>query len=693
MKKIKIVSLLILPALICFIGILYKSEIGFYHLFITDPEYAYLLNGLNICQFALPYQVNGPGTPLQFFCAAVIAVVHFFRDQDTLIVDVIKNPDLYLDVIHTSLIVVSSITLFVTGYIIFKVSGNIFTGIYFQLMPFVSWLLIDITKHIMVENFVVIGVMLLIAIAFIYINDQGVRNNRIIDWYIIGFSIIIGFIAANKLMYLPIAIIPFVLIVGYKGKIAYTALSIFAFALFSFPIFPNWVSFRDWYWTNLVHSGMYGSGTATFIDFKPFIANLKSVFFSDHFYRKAFCIILLGSIIYPVPFLKLKKEKDTSYRLLFGISITMIIMSILVAKQFKFYYLTTALLLSIPGLYLVFSIFTRRLSDRIKQIMAVPLYGLILYFAFIETRVMFDYHKGNINRKEQLMNTKNFIEKRYPKDQPTLLIPNYYGAPYKAHGLFYGMAWCGPEMGAKYTLALNKYYPHIYFYHTWNNLFNQWGNSFSYIDLLKKYTKIVLFSGDTILENSLYSKLHGMNRQFDTKFDTVVSFEKTGEKIYEVTYDSSKGNLPFAFYFDAEVLDSTGEFYKGCKGINAGNGNTQSSDFARSGRYSCKLTKESPFGLTSILSEVNADENLKISVWSYINGNNNSGLVVTANDVNKLYIFKKAPSLNENHWQKIEIDLKIPAAADMQDLKIYCWNNEPDLPAYFDDLSIEKTIP
>ena len=137
----------------------------------------------------------------------------------------------------------------------------------------------------------------------------------------------------------------------------------------------------------------------------------------------------------------------------------------------------------------------------------------------------------------------------------------------------------------------------------------------------------------------------------------------------------------------------TREYYYCCKGINAGNGNTQSSDFARSGRYSCKLTKESPFGITSIVSEVNADEHFKISVWRYVNSNNNAGLAVAANDVNKLYVFKTESFINENHWQKIEIDFKIPVAAHMQDLKIYCWNNDPGLPAYFDDLKIEKIIP
>jgi hypothetical protein len=245
-------------------------------------------------------------------------------------------------------------------------------------------------------------------------------------------------------------------------------------------------------------------------------------------------------------------------------------------------------------------------------------------------------------------------------------------------------------MGAKYAVELNQYYPNFYYYHGWNNMFNHWYSASSYIDLLKKYNNIVLFSGDAALEKSLYSKLHGINRQIDTRVDTTFLFEKTGEKIYEVTYDSAKGALPFKFLCDAESLDSTKVYFIDSDGLRAGNGNTQSSDVAKSGVFSSRITKEAPYGMTSILSEVNANEQYRISVWKYNNGNDNAGLVVAANDKEKLYVYETVSSKTGYDWHKIEIDLIVPVAAHMQDLKIYCLNNDTELPAYFDDLSIEK---
>lgn len=693
-KRLNVVLLLLLPVLYFYIGIFFKSEIGPYHLFVTDPEYAYLLNGLNICKLSLPYQVNGPGTPLQLFCALIIKIVHMVRNQDDIITDVIKNPDIYLNIINTSLIIVTSIVILITGYGIYKTSSKISLGIFFQIMPFASWQIIDIAKLILVENFVVIGVMCLITLVFIFIyRSENSNNHKIIDKYILGFSVIIGFISANKLMYLPIAIIPFLLIQGYKRKMAYTLLSAIAFALLSYPIFYYWVSFRDWYWTNLVHSGQYGAGKTTFIDIRSFTANLRSVFTSDHFYFKAFIIVLFGSMIYHLPFLKVKEKRDKSYLFLIGILITMMVMSFLVSKQFKYYYMTTALLLSIPGLFVVYSIFGRRISERMRPFYEIPIFIIVVYFAYNETKLVFDVHREHVMRKESYLNTKLYIEKRYQKNQPTLLIANYYGAPYKAYGLFYGMAWCGQTMGAKYAVALKKYYPNIYIYHGWNNLFNQWGNSHSFIDLLIRYQNVVLFVGDPDSEKKLASKLHGLNRQMDTKFTKIISFERTRETIFEVSYDSCIGASPYTLIFDAEVLDSSGNYFIGNKNFKTENGNTQSNDFARSGSHSSKLTKESPYSMTSILSEVRADDHFRISIWRYNNNNKNAGLVVAAHEQEKLYVFKNESSKVENHWQKMEIELTIPSVAHMQDIRIYCWNNDPELPAYFDDLLIEKLVP
>ncbi|MBN2274512.1 MAG: hypothetical protein JXK95_09285 [Bacteroidales bacterium] len=689
-KILFIIAFLILPCLLFYLGMLMKSETGFYHLYSTDPVYAYLFDGLNICNFSWPFLVLGPGTPLSLFSSIVMGIVHLFRSQDPLITDVMKNPDVYLSAINTTLIAIQCMTLFILGFFVYKASNSLFTGLFFQLTPFVSWILIDIMRPILVENLIVISLLLLILLLYRYTKYQD-KKSELLDRYLISFSILTGLIAATKLMYVTIAVIPFLLLPGYKKKGLYVIVSMIAFIILAFPIFNHWVEFRDFYINNFLHSGQYGQGPKTIISFNDYLPNLKSIFTTDRLFLKTYPIIVSGSILYYLPFLKIKEKNDKAHKILLGIAIIMTITILLVSKQFKFYYMTIALLLSIPGYYFVFSIFTRNISKRFKSIIAVPAVIILSYFLFHEVKTRVAWRPGNMIKKENCLNTMKYIQEKYDKDQPTLLIPNYYGAPYTAYGCFYGMGWCRGEIKNKYAEELKKIYPNIYSFHTWNNKFFHWDNTYFYIELLKKYNSIVLFSGDPHLENMLYHKLQGINRQIDTKIDTVITFEKTREVIYEVEYDSILGIEPFAICFNAEVLDNTGQFFVSKDGFKAGNANTQSADFARSGIYSGKLTKDNPYGMTISLSEVDTSDHYRISVWKYDNGNHDAGLVVAANDKEKLYLYNKNTSSNENNWHKIEIDLIIPMESHMQDLKIYCWNNDPELPAYFDDLSIERT--
>ena len=370
--------------------------------------------------------------------------------------------------------------------------------------------------------------------------------------------------------------------------------------------------------------------------------------------------------------------------------ICMGIMTALVSKQLKYYYMITALLLKVPGAYLLIEIYTRPLKRIMRLLVSIPLVAYLLFTFYRETMVIYSQHDRSIQRRENYMDALHYANTNFAKDQPTLLIPDYYGAPYKEYGIFFGMSWCGPKMGARYAVVLNKLYPNIYFYHGWNNLFNQWDHSSSYVGLLKKYQKMVLFVGDAELEKSLYSKLHGLNRQLDVTWKKIKHFPESKALFYEVSYDSAISKTSYAFNFNAELVDSTEYKFINEEGFTIGNVTTQSAEYARSGKFSCKLVKEDPFGLTCYLSEVQKNEHYTISVWKFDNGNKNAGLVLSANNTEKYYAFQTEPIEKNSHWQKLVIDFVVPDTFVNEDFKIYVWNADSTIPAYFDDLSIER---
>jgi hypothetical protein len=689
-KKLNILILSILPITLIFIGFLLKNEIGSYYLLSVDPEYCYLFNGLNIAHLSFPWHVDHPGTPLQVLIAIVIRIVHLFHNNNIhLDKDLFNNPELYLSAIINTILMLQGIVLFTTGHIIYKRSNNLLTAIFFQYTPFVSFSILYLLGAILVEQLLIIIVICLILIVFLYLKNENFKQ-KLIDKYLILFSIIIGLGMATKIIFFPLLFIPLMLLPGIKKKVLYLILTIISFVLFAFPILNRLGYFRDWIVNLFMHSGFYGNGPKTVIETGTFISNLKIIFTTDIFFTIVFFAIILGCVLYLLPFLKVKKKNDRQLKCLVGVAIAMILIILLVAKHYNYRYLMSALLLMTLGIYLLISIYTRQIYFLKKKYIVLPLIIVLLGYVFhFEVKKIFSAYLYQKRINESYYNTINIIEKNY-KNSPTLILANYMGTPYKEYGLFFGTAWCGEKMRNYYSSTLIDLYPYTYIYHGWNNLFNYWNNSYSYIDLLKKYRNIILFSGNPEFEKSLNSKFFGINRQKDTKINKVFFNDKTNESIYTIKYDTLYNREKIVYSCDAEKTDSSKNKFIGGDSLIFENGYTQSSEKHRSGNYSVKLTKDNPYAMTSYISEIKNGEHYKISVWIYNNGNSNAGIIITSKDSVSYYQFQTESTVTIGDWKKIEFDFTATQLLNNQDIKLGCLNNNKDLPAYFDDLLIQK---
>ncbi len=141
---------------------------------------------------------------------------------------------------------------------------------------------------------------------------------------------------------------------------------------------------------------------------------------------------------------------------------------------------------------------------------------------------------------------------------------------------------------------------------------------------------------------------------------------------------------------NAETLDSSKKCFLNNYGQAFHDGVTQSAEKARSGKYCSKLTKEFQYGMTATISEAKTGECYRITVWKYDNNNSNSGVVVSAVDANKYFSCNTKSIIKEANWSKLQVDFVVPENLNNQDILIFCWNYDKELPAYFDDLSIEN---
>jgi uncharacterized membrane protein len=153
---------------------------------------------------------------------------------------------------------------------------------------------------------------------------------------------------------------------------------------------------------------------------------------------------------------------------------------------------------------------------------------------------------------------------------------------------------------------------------------------------------------------------------------------------YYVMPDSKPGIL----MCDAEKITGDNYFETDVPSVRLGNGNTQSSENARSGRYSSKLNVQNQFGFTYRLYNCRKGDSIIVNVWRL----GAAGSIIISGGKDDFYISEDKAGVNESAgWENIQIRYRIPADMRNKETLIYLYNNSSD-PSYFDDLVVSYSL-
>jgi uncharacterized protein (TIGR02145 family) len=117
-------------------------------------------------------------------------------------------------------------------------------------------------------------------------------------------------------------------------------------------------------------------------------------------------------------------------------------------------------------------------------------------------------------------------------------------------------------------------------------------------------------------------------------------------------------------------------------------GGIQSDENSHSGKYSVKLTDNSPFGITFLIKNVQAKECFRISAWRH-STDNKGCIVASCDNIDDLYLVQDKQYRIEGDWHFIFFDFVVPSSADGKEIKVYVWKEFSKAPVFFDDLKIE----
>jgi hypothetical protein len=421
----------------------------------TDPEYPYLINGLNVAilKFKQIGHFDHPGTPFQVFCGIIIRITHLFTGKDSIVDDVFKRPDYYLNAISFSLILLQAGLTWFIGWIGKKRGIITWRLVILQSMVLFNMHLLWIFSRVIPDRWLVIVALLYIIVYLLY----GYNHKHPLK-FALWSGIIMGMGLATKVTFLPILFLPFLLIDTNKNRLIYTGSGILSFFFFLLPIIGKWGTHRRFLTGIATHDGIYGQGAERMFDPVRTKENFLRIFDAApelKFLIIAIAVVLILAIIY-----RKKQGTNRNIVLFTGMLFILSLQIVMVAKHFNAHYL-------VP-MFSIYPLFLFLLDDFIfktgscKKWTYLPVILLFITFTGFTAQRTVDYLKpikGEMAQREEM---RLYVSEHIPSNAYWFVEPTWENAPYVENGIYYGLCYCHRRQN--YIPVLTNTYPNTIIY-------------------------------------------------------------------------------------------------------------------------------------------------------------------------------------------------------------------------------------
>lgn len=234
----------------------------------TDPTYPYVLNALLVAEGQPPALATHPGTPLQVLGAVVLRVSHGLSGVSLSLRDhVLTDPERFVAAIRAVLLCLFVLADVLQGWAAYRLTRSLACATAVQAAPLVSTLGSRTMLAVMCEPLLLVFGLLLSAWTLVVMSrDTKAPTAR--DAVLAG--IVMGVGLATKILFVPLALLPLVVIRDARRRAAFLATTAIAFASGIAPLWPHVPSAAAWVASSLRHTGLdtggYGLGPGGFVD-------------------------------------------------------------------------------------------------------------------------------------------------------------------------------------------------------------------------------------------------------------------------------------------------------------------------------------------------------------------------------------------------------------------------------------------
>ncbi len=679
MTKISSAITLIVPALFVMLGLSFHAVT-----YDNDPDYGYLLNGLNIAELHPVVLTAHPGTTVQWLSAAVLRCVHVLdlSDPDDIQASVLKDPDRYIRAIRAVLLLLIGLALLWLGLTALRLTGNLLYAILLQLTPFwsVTVLYFSWTKVWPEPMLVFASIILVIALLRFCFDDN--RESR---RHALHLGLISGFGLATKATFLPLTLIPLIVLPQHKRRLQFIAYTVLAFVLLTLPALPEYLNMLRWFEGMATHTEKYGKGPSGFVDWAQYKAGLAAIIRVDW-------LLVLFAFLGATAWIALRlrhawreRQADSlAQRFLLAATVALVGGILLVSRHFNHYYLIPEWCLS-GLLMLAFLLAIERLGST-SRLLARAIFPTLL---LISACLLF-FHST-------LPALRGLDRDHRTSNEETLRVQKLLASDYSGYAAFYyypyslnpyaALKWGNAYAKLRYSEALACIWPKALFFDARFGTFFSWETHFPVEDILDEYGSRLLLVGGPMTEPDA-------RRVRDNGLSITPLYRGRSQAIYHIDVKASPlfalhRKTSYEATCDAEALSPDGEFYlSGEKRFK--NQGSQSRERSRSGSFSAKLSGPNAFAMEHELKDVRTGERITTLVWR-LASHDDAFLVVSASDPALFYLQTGNPArLDEKGWQLLSLAFTATEKLERATLKVYVWNNSR-WTAYFDDMRVTRS--
>ncbi len=485
--------LLLLPLIYLVLSFFYLQGLSPFHFSGDDPVYPYLFNSLNLAGAHWEVGIyEHPGMTVDVMGGVLIKMIHIIRHNDLPIdQDVILNPEAYLHSCSLVLIGLFTLITYLTGYYIYKNTGNKTLSFIFQLAPFLNAELFENSLILMPESLIVLASLFFSA--FIYFNTIEAYQTESGKWRkktVLIMGIFIGFLVATKYVCAPSVFLVLFVLKNSWQRIFFVICTFFSFLLGVIPGIRQFNRSLTWITNLFTHDGAYGSGKKQVIDAATFIENLKEVFTHDIVFTSVYLFLTGALILIARKKLLANNANKALLRLAGGLWVSTTLLILFVAKHYSSHYLIPAeiffsLALVVSWLTLFPSFKFDSITQKQRVIVATGGGLIIGLLAFQQI----SYAGTFLARKASMTEACNIIKKQ--KGIPVISCRANRSASVQA-SISFGFEWAG-SLHYKYYAFAKEQYPNSYYYHQDLKMIDYWQEEVMILEILAKNPKVMVY--------------------------------------------------------------------------------------------------------------------------------------------------------------------------------------------------------